>query len=182
MKKDRFFQNICLCLALVTCLCATGCAKDKKAEPKTQEETETSPETKPQDAVTYDAYLEAELLPKMETWRGSSYTGHLKDSEMISSTVIQSADQLDPYRGDIAGLTAEEEARLLADDGGIVLLIELKGKTEHTLYGIPSVLKDSNMITIHVSQEEDEAGPLYTYFLLYFPNEIYSGESFNFIF
>ena len=182
MKKDGFFQKICLCLALITCLYATGCAKDNKTAPKTQEETETS-QAKPQDAVTYDAYLDAELLPKMETWRGSSSNGHLEDTERIRSTVIQSADHLTPYRGDIAGLTAEEEARFLADNGGTVLLIELKGETERTLYGISSVLKDSNMITVYISQEEgEEAEPLYTYFLLYLPNEIYNGESFNFVF
>lgn len=178
--NNTFLKRLfCAAGAILLCLSHFACAKDQPITTE-EDETETGLLTKDRSPVSeeeYDYAEEEELLGKMETWLGYADSGKLSAPDSFTTTVIDDKKDLDPYRNFISGFTSEDEARILEDDGGKCILVELTGKTEYTLYGTSSVMKNGSSITVVVSTDEvEEAGALHTYFLLYFPSDIYDGE------
>ena len=163
-------------LCLILCLSLFSCA-EKENKTETKEENKT---TVVEDPIfdTYDYSEEIELLDNIETWLGLSDTGSLKEMGSNQITIIDEKKDLDPYRQYISGLSEEDENRMLADTKGKIVLIEFTAENEYSLYSTDSIQKFGSTIAISVIRaESEEAIEAHTFFLLYFPGEIYEGES-----
>ncbi len=175
---------LCLTGAFLLCLSLLACAKEAPATTTQEPEKNTTlNEESTPPAETYTPLVEEELLSKMETWLGRGDSGNVGEKDSFATTVIKTKKDLEPYLGYMYGLKNEDIDRILADKKGKCLLVELTGITENTLYSTASILRGSGGIKIYISTAEvEETLPLHTYFLLYFPEEIYSGEEIEFLF
>ena len=87
------------------------------------------------------------------------------------------------YRQYMSSFSAEDEKKILEDEAGACVLVELTAATENTLYGTASVIQAAGTITIVISVDEvEDVLPKNTFFLLYFPAEYYNGETIQFTF
>lgn len=170
-----------LCLALSFLLCFSFCACKKEAPNPETEETQTKEETKKPALPSPDdsnVIASEEILYDMNTWLGRGDSGKLEQKGDYKITEIKSKKDLDPYKDYMYFLSQEDVDSLFAEKNGKCILVELTGRTEHTLYGTSSILREGDNITVYVSVEEykEEVLPLHTYFLLHFPSEIYTDE------
>ncbi len=165
-----------LALALLLCLSLFSCAK-KEPQTKTEEEDKTEEKLDPI-FDTYDHSEEVELLDNTETWLGLSDSGPLKDKDGYQINIIKNKKDLDPYRPYIFSLSAEDEERMLSDKDGRIVLIELVAEDEYTQYSTDSIQSFAGTMTVAISRHEaEEPTDAHTFFLLYFPGEMYRGEA-----
>ena len=188
MKISLYKRALFCLLAFLVCLSCFGC-KGEEAPATTADELLTKTEDGKQDpsapldptSEVADEYLEdipdGELLGKIGAWRGMAESGTLQERDQYKMVTIKSKADLDPYRQYLTNFTEEYEKTILEDDGGTCVLIELTGTTENTLFGTSSISQAGSAITILISADEvEDVIPKYTFFLLYFPEEIYNGE------
>lgn len=184
MKISLFKRILLSAFAVLLCFGLAACGNDS-AKPQTQTETDTAPtQSVPPVSSTEnrDDSFEEELLGKIDTWRGSGESGKLSEADQFHSERIRTAKDLDPYRKYMEGFSAEDEQRILNEDG-YCLMIEITGKTEYSRFGTSTVYKSGSVITVAISQEEaDFPEPSHTFFLLYFSPEYYNGEIVDVIF
>ncbi len=170
-------KMLCLILSALLCLSLFSC---KKEEPVTRTETESA-ETKTEETkeIEKNDVPENELLGDVESWLGASDNGPLKDAGSYETRFIETSADLDPYRSYFAALSAEDEKRMLEDKNGKILLVEMTGDTQHTLYSTANIIRYGKEINIYITkcESEEEILPFNTYFLFYFPSTLYHGEN-----
>lgn len=188
MKMSLTKRFLFCLLAFLTCFVCVAC-KNEPAPTSTEEESsaqtqndESNPSQSPLDPMEesndfVEGEDDGELLGKIGAWRGMSESGTLQERDQYKMITIKSKKDLDPYRQYISNFTEEYEKTILEDTAGTCVLIELTGTTENTLFGTSSIMQAGNSITIIISTDEvEDVIPKYTFFLLYFPEEIYNGE------
>ncbi len=175
----KYKRILCLALSLLLCLSFCACKKEVPLS-ETKEEIKNEDTKKPNTpaADNSDPFVAEEILYDMNTWLGRGDSGKLKEKNEYTITEIKSEKDLAPYKQYMFFLSQENIDSLFAENSGKCFLVELTGRTDHTLYGTSSILKEGECITIYVSAEEyaDEVIPLHTYFLLQFPKGTYSDE------
>lgn len=185
MKRALF-----LFLACVFCLSLISCAKEEAVTTETVEEVRNTTEEAekkpsiPSEKEREEEINKAELIDEVISYAGFSDTGTLKDAGLCDYKFITAKSDLDPYRSALSGLTAEEEKKMLEDKKGCILLIEVSAPNAATYCGISSVFRSGGTIEITVQEGVDEAveQPAYSFFLLYFPDELYNQEGFSVFF
>ena len=189
MKMTLCKRILFAVLALILCLGCVSCAEEEKKqatndekkaeEVKTQATDENGGELPPIPEEEFvDEIPDDELLGKIGAWRGWAEEGSLVERDQMKLIHIKSKSDLDPYRKYMSSFSAEDEKKLLEDEAGACVLVELTGATENTLYGTASVIQAADTITIVISVDEvEDVLPKNTFFLLYFPAEYYNGET-----
>ena len=181
----KYKRILCLALSLLLCLSLCACKKDApSSESENENKTEENKKPNINAAEDYDPIPDEEILYDMNTWLGRSETGKLEQKGDYKITEIKSEKDLAPYKDYMYFLTQENIDSLFQNKGDKCLLVELTGRTEHTLYGTASIMKGTDTITIYVSVEEyaDEIMPLHTYFLLHIPAKLYTEEKIELVF
>ena len=183
MIKPITARTLCVLGAALCCLSCFSCGK-KPAQSTTKATADTRDSAEVRTAETPDEIPEEEILYRIETWLGRGDEGKMTEMDSFATLAIESKKDLAPYRQYFEGLTDEDVDRILKDEGGKCILAEMIGPTENTLYGTSSITKHAGVINVMVStdQETEDTIPLHTFFLLYFPSDIYQGESIQFIF
>ena len=190
MKTSIYKRILFVLLALLLCFSCASCAKDPEgntadvtAEGETETRTADSGEERiPVPTATEEEELvneipDEEMLGKIGAWRGWGGSGTLSEYDQYTIKTIKSKKDLDPYRPYLSNFTEADEKKILADDGGTCVLVELTAIDEHTLYGTSSIIQGGNAITIIISTDEvEDVLPKYTFFLLHFPEQYYNGE------
>ena len=188
MKMSLTKRFLFCLLAFLVCFVCVAC-KNEPASTSTEEDSsaqtqndESNPSQSPLDPMEesndfVEEEDDGELLGKIDAWRGMSESGTLQERDQYKMITVKSKKDLDPYRQYISNFTEEYEKTILEDTAGACVLIELTGTTENTLFGTSSIMQAGSSITIIISTDEvEEVIPKYTFFLLYFPEEIYNGE------
>lgn len=124
---------------------------------------------------------EAEMIDVVKCWVGFSDRGVLDTPDSSRTVVVKTKEDLAPYRSYLTELTEEEEQKLLADKNGYCMLLEITAKSDRHYCDISSISNYENAIEIHVSEFEEEdpfadPQPLHSFYLFYFPAEVYHGE------
>ena len=180
--KSILKKALALTLSLLMLFSLFACSS-KEEEKKTAEEEKENTQSTPLYFDEYDYAQEIELLDNTQTWLGLSDSGKLEEPGSYQITTIKTRKDLDPYRKYISGLSEKEEQKMFGDTAGKIVLIEFVAQDEHTLYSTNSIQKFGTSMAITVTIEEaNEPMESHTYFLLYFPGEIYQGESIEIIF
>ncbi|MBR7165614.1 MAG: hypothetical protein IKD18_04980 [Clostridia bacterium] len=186
--KMNFGKRISFALlALFVALSCAACKGKEEPDPtkentaQTKEETSTViPVSTEEEDEFIDAIPDEELLGKIGAWRGMSDSGTLDERDQYKMVTIDEAKDLDPYRAYMSNFTAEDEKTILEDTAGTCILIELSAPNDNTLYGTSSIMQGGSVISIVISTDEvEDVIPRYTFFLLYFPEAYYHGESIN---
>lgn len=187
MKMTLFKRILLAVMAILLCVGGTACAKEEKAkkteEKKTvAEEVQTEAENGELPPIPEEEFVDEipddELLGKIGAWRGWAEEGSLVERDQAKLIHIKSKADLDPYRQYLSSFSEEDEKKLLEDESGACVLVELTAATENTLYGTASVIQGSDNITIVISVDEvEDVLPKNTFFLLYFPAKYYNGET-----
>ena len=171
-------KMLCLILSALLCLSLFSCKKEETVtltEAPTAESTEKTETIESGDA---SVAIENDIMGDIPSWLGYSESGLVKDIGAYETNILETAADLDPYRAYLSGLTAEEEAEMFQDEKGLVLLVEMTGETQHTLYSTANIVHYGDFIHIYITkcESEEEILPLHTYFLFYFPSTLYHGE------
>lgn len=177
----RFF-SAALCAILF--LSASACAKKEPGTHETEEPSTSLPTAentlRPEEITPIP---ESEILYEIEAEVGTADSGPLSAVDGYEVYRISEKKDLDPFRAHLTGLTAEEEAKYLADENGALFVLEVTSASDYSYYGISSITQTGGNLVVVISSGEDEfKTPLHTFFLLYFPPEIYQGEALQVLF
>lgn len=175
MKASFSTKLLCLFTVLSVSFSCISCGKEPAEN--------TAPTTEP---VTHEIIqketaqplADGEILPLTESWTGRFDEGILEEANSCHLTVINKAEDLTPFRQYLPDLTAEEEARILADKEGKCVLLEVTSPDEYTLSSVNTIDRMEGTIEIFVTEETaEEPQPTHSFFLFYFSSEVYRGES-----
>lgn len=182
---------ILVSLALFGALCACGKGDTAPASGGTfTEESTVEQQIREQEEIIE----ETDITDQVESWRGQGDTGLVKDPGSYEARVIRSEADLSYCRGAFAGLSADDTARIIADEKGVVVLVEVASADVYLNYGVNRVVREEGRIFFEGSavpnegdgtQEDPEEAPpgsAHEYFLFYIPGTVYNDEEmfFNF--
>lgn len=175
----RFFMAA-LCAILL--FSAASCSKNGK-DPAETDPAPTAPSTEEALPETIAKLAEDELLYTIDAKAGTAEEGPLSAMDSYQVYPIREKKDLDPFRRHFSDLSADEEAKYLADTEGKCIVIEITATSGFSYYGISSVMRAGGNISVFISSNEDEIPtPSHTFFLLYFSSETYQGEAIQIFF
>jgi hypothetical protein len=159
----------------------------EEKEPSTTVPTTTPATTNKADSAPFQEEItpvpESEILYDIEADVSTSDIGPLASADSYEVYPISTKKDLDRFRPYLSGLTAEKEATYFSKENGKLFVIEVTSTNEYSYYGISSITQAGGNLIVVISSGEDEFPTQpHTFFTLYFPPEIYQGESLQVLF
>ena len=190
-----------LAILLILCLIPHlfACGKDAGKEEPTPAATEKGTEQNTVDeriSQEENAILEMDMTDKMESWRGQGDSGKVKLPGDWNAVVVQTPEDLAPYRAYFPLLTNADVERVTADTAGIAVVLEVASPDTSLIYGVNEVTLEGSDIVFMVSsvpfertesvnedgEMEPDPGSPHEYFMFYIPAEHYHNEPLQFVF